>query len=343
MRRLHLVLTLLLTLPLARAEVFFFGDSLSDTGNIFISTGGTFPPSPYFEGRFSDGSVWVEFLAESLDRSSDAEPAADGGNNYAVGGAMTENLAAQYSFFLSRRNFINRLNTDDLCVIWIGGNDILMGDDAVPSELADDVQNLISSLRAFGARRFLINTLPDLSALPDEIGSNNAALTRSRTILYNTELKNLAASLRSEGIEANVLDVFTLFEELLTAPAVFGFTNTTGSAFNRDTFQFLDDPATTLFWDDRHPTAAVHRLIGEAAAQIYDTSRILPLKAISMDGSFQTGWLINGANQNRLIQTFIDGTWQTILQRPPTNSAATLFTTPLTEGTEIFRIVSEAD
>ncbi|MFM7439113.1 MAG: SGNH/GDSL hydrolase family protein, partial [Snowella sp.] len=50
----------------AFSNIYAFGDSLSDDGNVFAATGG-FPPSPpYFQGHFSNGNVWVQNLAESL-------------------------------------------------------------------------------------------------------------------------------------------------------------------------------------------------------------------------------------------------------------------------------------
>lgn len=43
-----------------------FGDSLVDTGNLFNVAG--IPPSPpYAQGRFSNGSIWVDNLAQQLD------------------------------------------------------------------------------------------------------------------------------------------------------------------------------------------------------------------------------------------------------------------------------------
>jgi len=45
-------------------QIYVFGDSLSDTGNAFSRTGS--PPPPYFNGRFSNGPVWVEYLADRL-------------------------------------------------------------------------------------------------------------------------------------------------------------------------------------------------------------------------------------------------------------------------------------
>src|SRR4051812_8541313 len=62
-------------------KLVVLGDSLSDTGNLFAATGGAIPPSPYYLGRFSNGPVWVEYLAEALDVPFE---------DYAYGGAKTD-------------------------------------------------------------------------------------------------------------------------------------------------------------------------------------------------------------------------------------------------------------
>src|SRR5918998_3827853 len=67
-----------------------FGDSLSDTGNA---------------GRFSNGPVWVERIAERI--GARLRPSGEGGTNYAVGGARARggptDLRAQADAFLSAR------------------------------------------------------------------------------------------------------------------------------------------------------------------------------------------------------------------------------------------------
>ena len=47
-------------------NVVTFGDSVSDNGNTFRLTLGRIPPPPYYKGRFSNGPVWVEYLADYL-------------------------------------------------------------------------------------------------------------------------------------------------------------------------------------------------------------------------------------------------------------------------------------
>lgn len=77
------------------SDLFVFGDSLSDGGNSGIvsraATGGsiTYPPSPYYNGQYSNGPVAVEYLWQSYNGSASFAPSLAGGTNYAIGGATT--------------------------------------------------------------------------------------------------------------------------------------------------------------------------------------------------------------------------------------------------------------
>ena len=71
-------------------EVVVFGDSLSDSGNVFAATEAVLAEAipvspPYDEGRFSNGPVWVDILAEKL--GLQLHPFLQGGTNFALGGA----------------------------------------------------------------------------------------------------------------------------------------------------------------------------------------------------------------------------------------------------------------
>ncbi len=67
------------------SELVVFGASSSSNGN-FLAKYGFYPDGPYFEGRASDGVVWVEELADVLGVVRPM-PSELGGTNYAWGGA----------------------------------------------------------------------------------------------------------------------------------------------------------------------------------------------------------------------------------------------------------------
>jgi len=86
------------TLPTTAAQagvnslrnLFVFGDSLSDSGNAGVLTGGFFTPAPYVGNRASNGPVAVEGLWKMFNPGDNSfKPSLSGGTNYAILGATT--------------------------------------------------------------------------------------------------------------------------------------------------------------------------------------------------------------------------------------------------------------
>src|SRR5215472_939964 len=111
------------------SELVVFGDSLSDTGNAYLFTDGAAAGPPYFQGRFSNGPVWVEVLAGELGLPAPA-PSLSGGANYAFGGAETgpglslfgtPNVGLQIESFQADRG---ALTGKELIVVAAGSNDL---------------------------------------------------------------------------------------------------------------------------------------------------------------------------------------------------------------------------
>jgi phospholipase/lecithinase/hemolysin len=71
----------------AYSQLTVFGDSLADAGNVFLFSGGTFPPTPPYAQRLSNGLTAVEVLATDL--GLPLTPSLAGGRDYAYGGAET--------------------------------------------------------------------------------------------------------------------------------------------------------------------------------------------------------------------------------------------------------------
>ncbi|MEO7387019.1 MAG: SGNH/GDSL hydrolase family protein [Gammaproteobacteria bacterium] len=273
----------------AYSSLYVFGDSLSDTGNIYISTGGI-PLPPYAGGRFSNGPVWVETLAANLGLA--ANPALGGGTNYAFGGAPT---GAPYSS--SSPSLTYQVNTlylpsvagaadpNALYVVWGGGNDVrAIGTGAAPpSAIASSVTNIaniINTLAAAGAQNFVVPNLPDIGLTPEAIAGGPAAVAGATalTLAFNSGLAASLAGLES-GLGVNIIDVdvYAFLNDTIANSPGNGFTNTNTRCYTGATGvggggSVCANPDEYIFWDGIHPTAAAHQLLGNFA-----TAAVVPV------------------------------------------------------------------
>ncbi|VEP12346.1 Phospholipase/lecithinase/hemolysin (fragment) [Hyella patelloides LEGE 07179] len=135
-------------------QLYVFGDSISDTGNLYNLTGGGHPSDADFNGskRFSNGDIWVDHFADELDITIDPFTENTGINdslNFAIGGANSDRshfsnwhlppelqrfgLEEQIDAFEDLANNQSSQETfdDDLFSISIGANDYysLIGQD----------------------------------------------------------------------------------------------------------------------------------------------------------------------------------------------------------------------
>ena len=70
------------------SSIYFFGDSLSDVGNLNAVTLGILPGDAYYDGRFSNGPVYSELLADEFGLGP-LRPSIRGGTGFAYGGGRT--------------------------------------------------------------------------------------------------------------------------------------------------------------------------------------------------------------------------------------------------------------
>jgi len=245
-------------------ELYVFGDSLSDVGMVFRATGGIHPPKEtYFQGRYSNGRVWIEYLAECLHLSSKQT------NNFAYGGATTGSVDNSYvpSLLNQVQSFTQthqQTNSNALYVLWAGANDYLQG----VSSATVPVKNVaiaINSLIDVGAKKILVANLPDLGQLPATRTITNSANLSELTQAHNQGLRRSLKVLGQQhsDLEIVVLDANTLYRDAIANPAAFNFTNVISSCLSGS--GTCSNPDQFLFWDGIHPTTAAHRIIGETA------------------------------------------------------------------------------
>jgi outer membrane lipase/esterase len=265
-----------------------FGDSLTDTGNVFLATGGAVPTAPYFNGRFSNGPVWVETLAAQLGFPGASTAALAGGNNYAFGGARTgaegapvPGLLAQSGGLWGPANPV--ADPTGLFVLVGGGNDMRdarsafttdspadqAGRQAAAQAAVINLANNLGFLASRGAKNVLIGNLPDLGATPEAVGLGLVAPSADASARFNALMPFLLETGTNLGLEMFFFDLAGVAaavrdDALNNGGAVYGITNvfTPCGAFQGSIGISCD---ISLFSDALHPTARAHELAGLAA------------------------------------------------------------------------------
>jgi phospholipase/lecithinase/hemolysin len=313
------------------SSLIVFGDSLSDVGNIDAVTPSFFKfPGPYYyQGRFSNGPVWVEALAPGLGLPTITRSTA-GGNDFAYGGAQTSGTGGLEGLFIRDvdeqvTQFLSTRTVDPaaLFLVFAGSNDLIGGQTNVNvpvNRLATDLGRLITA----GARQFLVPNLPPLGYTP-RFNGNPTTLSQynTRSFDFNAALAAVLDNLEAgnPALEFHRLDVAGLFGEALVNPGAFGLANVTDAAApglqpgdnSYDTEMIADEPNTYLFWDDLHPTATVHAALAQRALSL-----LLPLA-----GDYNGNHVVEAADytvwRNSLGQTGMglaaDGNGDNIIDR----------------------------
>jgi outer membrane lipase/esterase len=315
------------------STIYFFGDSLSDTGNILtlstIANQVSFglvpvqPVAPYFQGRFSNGPVWVETVARNLGMAGTAAPGGfylgplggvtGPGNNYAIGGARTDfggalgpldgvfptGMLMQTLYHLYDVN--NTIDPNALYVLAGGSNDLrdaalqptLAGRRAAAELAADYLVYSAFVLYSSGARNFYVSNAPNVGNTPEALRvRNNSAAAAQATGFYNARLdlyrQFFSLALGIDWIYGDLFSFYNnLYADTLAGGSQFGFTNATLPCFAGFAGSTGANCAVSLFADDLHPTAAVHALYGAYATNLIQSSALRQLSRLSST-SFQS-------------------------------------------------------
>ena len=289
MRKVLCVLATSLALP-AGADtigpydnIFVFGDSLSDSGNIATALGKNFPSAIYPNGQFTNGDAWTTQLGLSASLT--------GGTNYAYGGARARDNGDTTPDLLRQIRKFGRYTEpaqaeNALGVIWAGGNDFRdIPSTAGEAEVAAMLGSIVGSistgalnLAARGVNDVVIMGLPDFGALPAFAGdAEGAAAASFVTGQLNAALAGTVADLDATlGANVNFFDTNAIFQDILA---------NTPEATRQ--VRCLDDiadctanPGDYVFYDDLHPVEGVHTQLAEAFAEEFLSEVPLPAGAI---------------------------------------------------------------
>lgn len=238
-------------------KLIVFGDSLSDTGNLYsltmkahkvIPLVPVIPKNPpYYEGRFTNGPVWIDDLSLALN-----VPIKD----YAYGGSWAESildskltvpfgLGMQVDYYLMT-NMTDFHKSRHLYVIWSGANDYVQGrpdPEYSTSNTVETIQKQIDWLVYYGAKNIFIMNLPDLSLAPEvrKKGPDFMSQISSLVKLHNKKLGEMIAKEKATHKDANILyyDITSDFNEIYTHPSDYNLKNVTDACYDGG-FYFRD-------------------------------------------------------------------------------------------------------
>lgn len=259
------------------SNAYFFGDSLSDTGNALVLTGGATPVAPYLPGRFSDGKVWVEYLAEGIGHADAATASFSGGNNYAIGGARL--AAGQTSVLNQIGGFLGgmpALDANALYVVVAGGNDMRDARSGNPANIgaaavaaADNLKTAIGLLAGKGAKNVLVANLPDLGATPEAAALGLTGVSTLASNAFNALMGGVIDHGQGLGLTMSFFDLAGLAsavrtDALTNGGALYGITNvqTPCGAFQGS---IGISCSVSQFSDALHPSGISHQMMGAAA------------------------------------------------------------------------------
>lgn len=266
-------------------RVVVFGDSLSDNGNLYAVSGE--PPLPYNK-RFTNGLTWVEYLAGPMATSGaftlvGGAPLDAGNLDFAFGGSRTDSLATpgpgiktQIDGFAA---YGGSFGANDIVTLWGGANDIFQGIAiavGTPSTAAATMTTIsttagnnigaeVQELIGLGAKKIIVNSLPDFSALPSFAGTPAQQLAYLSSSTFNTVLNANLMAIAAANPNVNIIsiDVAKAFNAVIADPRLFGITNTTDACITVLTCVGGSVAAQNayLFWDSVHPTQTGHMII----------------------------------------------------------------------------------
>jgi phospholipase/lecithinase/hemolysin len=266
-------------------SIVVYGDSLSDNGNLFGASGQ--PAAPYWDGRFSDGKVAVEYLAALLNvplHDFAWAGATTGIGNVGDNGNVTTAGAVNLPGMLVEFNNTSALVpgfAGALFIVWGGPNDFLAPSplDATPAAIISrsvtDLVSIVAGLQALGATNILVPGMPDLGLTPFVMTQGPAASSAASayTDAFNAALvSNLPAGVK-------YFDTASVMRAMVANPAAYGFVNVDTPCFNGSTV--CANPDQYLFWDSMHPTTASDALLAAdfASAVIPEPSSFVLIAA----------------------------------------------------------------
>lgn len=292
-----------------------FGDGLSDNGNTFYRYG--FPVSPpYWQGRFSNGPVWSEYLAHQFRLIPDPKkrPNYNRRNHFlnfstafalvlpqnipsmvypyggptlnGIDGFRVATLRQQVNEYLQLHRPLSSDNT--VAILWIGQHDLesitcLKQPLDCMHSVMGEISSNIERLYAAGITHYVVITLPGGSTIPglvERFDPNRLRELEQLTTLYNSLYYSMRTEVKARHIDLRMI-IFNLalYQNPLSSNIRYPHKNCINGNFYQNTASnTCTDPDNYLWYGLYTSTTLSQQYLAEAIynAMLSDTTWNIP-------------------------------------------------------------------
>lgn len=268
-----------------------FGDANTDTGNVYNLTNYQWPlVPPYYQGRFTNGPVWIEYLNISNIL------------NYAYGDATidNDNLIAGYTgpnrtlvpgirqqivTYLTAQYVTTMDLSQTLYIIWAGGDEYMINSSVSPSTVVATLLAAVYDLLVIGIEKLIVVNLPPLQSYP---GINYDTIFSTLVIQHNNYLLSNITLIQSQypQVSIEIFDLHSLITQILSDKSMYKL-NTINPCWTQSNYKIISqcsNPDQYVFIDNYHFTRVVHQIIADNIQQLIvsSSSRIFLLSKYSL-------------------------------------------------------------
>ncbi|KAF9110620.1 hypothetical protein BGX27_006113 [Mortierella sp. AM989] len=281
--------------PALIKNLVVFGDSYSDTKNVYKLSNYTWPLPSNYHGRFSNGPVWADHVAKARNLKL---------QDYAFGAATSDsNLIQGYTgptakipvpgfiqqienHYAPKHNPKEMANT--LFVVNFQGNDFFFNPSLESKQVVDRIHDGIKRLVSLGARNILVVQNTNMGIIPyfSTDAANAAAFTAIATkelAEYKVMMKEIAQDYGptigkhpfrdckdKSKVNVGYLSLWDLYAQLYKPNRLkkLGITDVVNGCVSNDYTTVCKDADKHFYWDAFHPSAKIHKEVAGAVLRL---------------------------------------------------------------------------
>lgn len=250
--------------------VVAFSDAHTDTGNVYDLTNHQWPlVPPYYQGRFTNGPVWIEQL-NILNIINMAYGDATIDNDNLITGFTGPNdilvpgIRQQIVCYLGTHDIGAIDLSETLYIIWASGSEYRTNSSLSADIVVQSLLTTVYDLLVIGIEHLIIMNLLPLHLFP---GNDQDERLSTLIIEHNNYLLSNITKIQNKysKISIEIFDLYSLITNILTNNSMYTFNKTDKcwDISNNIIYSQCINPNEYVFIDNYHFTSSIHQIIAD--------------------------------------------------------------------------------